>query len=163
MPIDDRAAVERHKTVAGVPNHGDAQRVAFRVGVVRQQLLRREGHGVVLFYGERIVDADGRIVDRADGNGDQSRRGVGAVGDGVGEAACCRLGAIVPIDDRVAVERDETVGRVSDRGDAQPVALRVGVVGQQLLRRGGHRVALLDGERIVDADGRIVDRVGRRS
>ena len=63
----------------------------------------------------------------------------------------------MPIDDRGAVERDEAVCGVSDRGDAQRVAFRVGVVGEQLLGLDRYRFGLLDGERVRHADGGIID------
>ena len=72
MLVADRAPVEGGQAVDGASNRDDPQRIALRVRVVGQELLRRDGHRAALPDGERVVNADRWVVDRAHRDGDDA-------------------------------------------------------------------------------------------
>src|SRR5262249_1654371 len=149
----DVAAGEAHRAVDRAADAGDAQGVAVDVGVVGEQRARRDHQGRVLGGGGRVVDRDRGVVDGADGDVGRDRESVGGGGGGgrVGVVGVRRES------DVAAGEAHRAVDRAADAGDAQGVAVDVGVVGEQRARRDHQGRVLGGGGRVVDRDRGVVD------
>ena len=133
------AAAEGNRAADRVANGGNAERVAVHIAVVAEQHRRRDGDGRVLGGGDGVARSYRGVVRRRDAHRDRRRRGATlAVAGRVLEAR----GAIKVRSRRedgvaVAVESHRATGRIADGGYRKRVAIRVGIVRQQIRREDG--------------------------
>src|SRR6185503_14102861 len=115
------------------------------------QDVDRGGRGV-LVEGLRVVDGTRRVVGARDGD---VRGGAGAAVEGVGEVVCAavvRVGRVGQVGSGVG-DRHRAVGAIRLRCDRLRAAVDVGVVGQDVDRRG--RGVLVEGLGVVDRTRRV--------
>ncbi len=153
-----------HRSIHGILNGNDGERVAVHIAVVGEQRGGGDGEGGVLGRGEQIAQgygtvivADRRVVHRRDGDEYRGRiRAAFAVGDGVVELSRTVIVGIGREQDLAVHQGHRAVLGIADGGDAERIAVHVAVVGEQQGGRNGERGILCGRQHIVGGQRAIV-------